>query len=265
VCGLRGHALLGTDVAEITDADALVVRDDGDLRWHRCVRCDSWVPLEPPSDPVRRRMPPREEIQLPPRGKALRDKIVLRVIAVDRAFHFLILAVLAVAVFLIASHEQQLRQDFYRVLADIQGGVGGGPLQAEHHGIIGRLDELFSLSKGTLELVGAGLVALAVIEGVEAVGLWYQRRWAEYLTFIVTTALIPLEIYELTATVSWFKVVALIVNLAIVVYLLVAKRLFGIRGGYAVEVAERERFTGWDALERTAPAASPSAQVESVG
>jgi uncharacterized membrane protein (DUF2068 family) len=265
VCGLRGHALLGTDVAEITEADGLVVRDDGNLRWYRCVRCDSWLPVDPPSNPARRRMPPREEIELPPRGKALRDKIVLRVIAVDRAFHFVILAVLAVAVFLIASHQQQLRQDFYRVLADIQGGVGGGPLQTDHHGLVGRLDELFSLKKGTLQLVGAGLAGLAVIEGVEAVGLWYQRRWAEYLTFIVTTALIPLEVYELTATVSWFKVVALIVNLAIVVYLLVAKRLFGIRGGYAVEVAEREHSTGWDALQRSAPAASPSARAEGVG
>ena len=82
---------------------------------------------------------------------------------------------------------------------------------------------------------------------------------------MVTTALIPLEVYELTATVSWFKVVALIVNLAIVVYLLVAKRLFGIRGGYAVEVAEREHSSGWEALERTAPTTSPSARAEGVG
>jgi uncharacterized membrane protein (DUF2068 family) len=177
---------------------------------------------------------------------------------VDRALHFVILSALAVAVFLIASHEQQLREDFYRVLADIQGGVGGGPLQTEHHGLVGRLDELFSLKKGTLELVGAGLAGLAVIEVVEAVGLWYQRRWAEYLTFVVTTLLIPLEVYELTATVSWFKVVALIVNLGIVIYLLIAKRLFGIRGGYAVELAERERDTGWEALERSTPSAPPS-------
>ena len=265
VCGLRGHALLGTDVAEITEADRLVVRDEGAMRWYRCVRCDSWLPLEPPTDPPRRSMPPREAVELPPRGKALRDKIVLRVIAVDRAFHFVVLGVLAVAVFLIASHEHQLRHDFYRVLADIQGGVGGGPLQTEHRGLVGRLDELFSLRKGTLELVGAGLAGLAVVEGVEAVGLWYQRRWAEYLTFVVTTALIPLEVYELTATVSWFKVVALIVNLAIVVYLLVAKRLFGIRGGYAVELSERRHSTGWEALERTAPANPASAQVQGGG
>jgi uncharacterized membrane protein (DUF2068 family) len=203
-------------------------------------------------------MPPRAEVSLPMRGKPLRDKIVLRVIAIDRAFHFVILAVLAAAVFLIASHEAQLRETFYRVLTDIQGGVAGGPLQTSHNGVVGRLDELFSLDKGTLHLVGAGLAAFAVLEGLEAVGLWLQRRWAEYLTFVATTLLLPLEIYELTAQVSWFKVTALIVNLAIVVYLLYAKRLFGLRGGAEAERGERERDTGWEALERTAPGAEGS-------
>jgi uncharacterized membrane protein (DUF2068 family) len=259
VCGISGHELIGTDAAEVRDSDRLVVREEDGLRWYRCVRCDSWLPLEPPRSPARRRVPSREEVALPLRGKALRDKIVLRVIAVDRALHFVILAALAVAVFLIASHEHQLRADFYRVLTDIQGGVGGGPLQVSHHGLIGRLDELFSLNKGTLHLIGIGLAVLALLEGAEAVGLWYQRRWAEYLTFIVTTALIPLEVYELTAYVSWFKVTALVVNLAIVIYLLVAKRLFGVRGGYAAELSRRERDTGWRALERTTPGSAPPA------
>jgi uncharacterized membrane protein (DUF2068 family) len=258
VCGISGHELVGTDAAEVSGADRIVVREQEGLRWYRCVRCDSWLPLDPPPEPTRRHVPARGEVELPLRGKALRDKIVLRVIAVDRAFHFLILAILAVAVFLIASHEHQLRADFYRVLTDIQGGVGGGPLQTSQHGLVGRLNELFSLQTGTLQLIGAGLAVLAVLEGAEAVGLWYQKRWAEYLTFIVTTALIPLEIYELTSYVSWFKITALLLNLAIVIYLLVAKRLFGLRGGYATELSERERDTGWDALERSSPTASPS-------
>ncbi len=38
-----------------------------------------------------------------------------------------------------------------------------------------------------------------------------------------------------------------------VVYLLYAKRLFGFRGGAAADRAERERDTGWQALERSAP------------
>jgi hypothetical protein len=52
---------------------------------------------------------------------------------------------------------------------------------------------------------------------------------------------------------TWFKAIALVVNLAIVTYLLLAKRLFGLRGGAGFERAERRRDVGWEALERTAP------------
>jgi uncharacterized membrane protein (DUF2068 family) len=253
VCGVRGHALVGTDVAEVRPEDAVVVREYGNVRWHRCLRCDSWLPLPPPKNPARRHLPPRDEIQLPLRGKALRDKIVLRVIAIDRALHFVLLGLLAAAIFLFANHEASLKRTFYKVIADIQGGVGGGPVQTSHTGILGELDRLFTLHTGTLHALGAAVAAYAVLEGVEAIGLWYQKRWAEYLTFVATSAFVPLEVLELTKHVTPFKVTALIVNVAIVVYLLIAKRLFGIRGGAAADEAERARDVGWEALERTTP------------
>jgi hypothetical protein len=62
--------------------------------------------------------------------------------------------------------------------------------------------------------------------------------------------LIP-EGYEVAHRVSALKVVALVVNLAVVSYLLYAKRLFGLRGGGRAEHAERERDNGLAALERT--------------
>src|SRR5205809_2633027 len=86
VCGARGHELVGTDAASVRKSDWALVRDGGDLRWHRCLRCDSWLPLLPPTRPTREHPPEPHEIQLPLRGKALRDKIVLRLIAIDRAF-----------------------------------------------------------------------------------------------------------------------------------------------------------------------------------
>jgi uncharacterized membrane protein (DUF2068 family) len=93
------------------------------------------------------------------------------------------------------------------------------------------------------------------VEGVEAVGLWYQRRWAEYLTLVVTASLLPLEVYELAHRLSPFKVVAFVINVAVVAYLLYAKRLFGLRGGAAAEERAREADVGWAALERTSPEA----------
>jgi uncharacterized membrane protein (DUF2068 family) len=252
-CGVEGHELVGMDVREIRPDDSLVVREYDGARWYRCLRCDSWLPLPPPENPARDHLPPIEEIELPLRGKPLRDKIVLRVIAVDRALHFVVLGLLAVAIFLFASHQQQLHARFYRVLADLQLAIGGGPVQQNGHGIIHSLDVLFTLSTSKLRLAGAAIGAYALLEGAEAVGLWFQKRWAEYLTFIATTALLPLEVYELTNSVSPFKVIALIVNIAIVIYLLLAKRLFGIRGGAAAEEALRERDVGLQALRRTTP------------
>ena len=58
-----------------------------------------------------------------------------------------------------------------------------------------------------------------------------------------------------------FKVIAFIINVAVVVYLLVAKRLFGIRGGAAADEAQRERDMGWGALEAATPwAAKPPSE-----
>ena len=73
--------------------------------------------------------------------------------------------------------------------------------------------------------------------------------------FLVTASLLPFEIYEIVNRTTPFKVLAFIVNVAVVVYLLLAKRLFGLRGGVAADRAERARDYGWDALERAAPPA----------
>jgi len=253
VCGVGGHELLGVDAAELRPEDALFAREEDGLRWYRCLRCDSWLPLAPPKRPSRRFPPERDEVELPLRGKALRDKIVLRVIAIDRAIHFVLLAGLAVLLFVFASHVAGLRRLFNRVVADY-----GGPGRVPKHGLAHDLERLVTLQSGTLRIVALVAVAYAVLEGLEAVGLWFMKRWAEYLTFVATTALLPLEVYELTKRVSPFKVGALVVNLVIVGYLLWAKRLFGLRGGPAAEEAERARDVGWEALERTAPGATVS-------
>jgi len=256
-CGVNGHELVGTDVAHIRPEDALLVREPGDgLRWYRCVRCDAWIPLPPPASPTREQLPGREEIVLPLRGRALRDRYVLRLIALDRVVHFGVLGVLAAAVFLFAQDRAALSQKFYQVLDAVQGGVGG-PNGQGGGGVLGELQKAFAAKPSTLWIVGLVLAGYALLEGVEAIGLWRGKRWAEYLTFLATTVLLVPEVYELTGTITPTKIITLVVNLAVVVYLLVAKRLFGIRGGAAAAVAQRDGDSGWAALERTLPTATP--------
>ncbi len=252
VCGVRGHELIGTDAARLRPEDAIVAREEHGVRWYRCVRCDSWLPLALPARPKRDLPPTREEIELPLRGKALRDKVVLRIIAIDRAIHFVVLGVLSAAVFLFAGHEVRVRNVFYRVVNAVQG-TSVSPAHPSHGGFLRTVEHLFTLKSSTLYLVAVAAAAYAALEGAEAVGLWFQLRWAEYLTFVATFVFMPYEIYELTRTVTAFKIAALTLNVLIAVYLLFAKRLFGLRGGGAAEERARELDVGWEALERTAP------------
>lgn len=254
-CGLQGHELIGTDVAQLEPDDALLARDRDGLRWYRCLRCDSWLPLQPPTNPSRDRLPPRDHIELPLRGRPLRDRFVLRLIAVDRVAHFGLVGLLAVALLLFAHDRERLRGSWTRIVNRLQGATGG-PLTDTHRGLLHDLDRLFTISSGKLVLYGVLLAAYALINLIEAVGLWSSRRWAEYLTLVEVVVLLPVEIHELVVKLSPLKILTLVLNLAVVAYLLVAHRLLGVRGGEQAYRAERERDTGWQALERTAPEAA---------
>lgn len=255
-CGLRGHELVGLDAAAVRSQDAAFVRESDGLRWHRCLRCDSWLPLALPASPGSAFPPERAEISLPLRGKALRDKVVLRVIALDRALHFVALALLSVLILFFERHILTIRDTVYR----IENAVGGGPLRADRgHGILHRLDSLVAVGPTAARNVALAVGAYALLEGVEAVGLWFQRRWAEYLTLIATFAFLPLEIRELIDRLTAFRIIGFLLNVAVVVYLLYAKRLFGLRGGGAAELAERRRDMTWEAVERMGPDGVPLA------
>ncbi len=59
----------------------------------------------------------------------------------------------------------------------------------------------------------------AVLRGVTAYGLWYDRQWAKWLGVITAGVYVPLEIYEIVLHVTTLKLVTLVTNILIVVYL----------------------------------------------
>ncbi|HEY8816707.1 MAG TPA: DUF2127 domain-containing protein [Candidatus Dormibacteraeota bacterium] len=75
-------------------------------------------------------------------------------------------------------------------------------------------------------LLAMGAIVYALLEGTEGVGLAMRRRWAEYLTVVATGLLIPYEAYEVIHKITFFKVGALLLNVAVVAYLAYRKRLF---------------------------------------
>jgi uncharacterized membrane protein (DUF2068 family) len=96
-----------------------------------------------------------------------------------------------------------------------------------------------NVRKGTLVVLIVISLVYTVLELVEAIGLWHERRWAEYLTAIATAGFLPFEIIELTRRVTVIRVGALVINLLILFWLLYRKRLFGIAGGGKTLTHER--------------------------
>jgi uncharacterized membrane protein (DUF2068 family) len=74
--------------------------------------------------------------------------------------------------------------------------------------------------------IAVGAIAYGLLETVEAAGLALRRRWAEYLVLLATVAFLPLEIDELLRSPSALKALALLINIAIAVYLIWRKQLF---------------------------------------
>lgn len=68
-----------------------------------------------------------------------------------------------------------------------------------------------------------GLAALAmtyaVLRFAEAYGLWFGRRWGEWIAAVSGAIYVPVEIYELGRGVSTIKVAALLLNTAVVAYM----------------------------------------------
>lgn len=261
-CALHGHRLVGTDAEDVGPEHHPLVRELSGVRWYRCLRCDAWLPMPGTEPPPRGSMPARYDVEVPLRGRPLRDRIVLRLIAVDRVIHFLVLGALAAAIFIFAQDRNNLKGDYTRILNAIQGAVGGPLFDTKHNRLVGDINHLFTLSTAKLLLFGFAVSLYAALNLIEAVGLWRARRWAEYLTFFELALLLPVEVYELTVHVTTLKALTLALNLAIVLYLLIAKRLFGIRGGGRAEHAIREYDSGWPAVDRNTPAYAPPATVE---
>jgi uncharacterized membrane protein (DUF2068 family) len=126
--------------------------------------------------------------------------------------------------------------------------------------LVGLLHTALTLSSRTLLLLAIGLALYAVVEVVEGTGLWLARRWGEYFAMIATCAGLPLECYDLSRHLTATALVLLILNLALVLYLVLTKRLFGVRGGKRAYDARLRSESILEAAERAASRQQPTDQ-----
>ncbi|MGA3088108.1 MAG: DUF2127 domain-containing protein [Terriglobales bacterium] len=81
------------------------------------------------------------------------------------------------------------------------------------------LQKVGNLTPNQIKRFGVGSFIYAGLFLTEGVGLWLLKRWAEWFSVIITSSLLPIEVYEIHRHPSPIKVLVLILNIAVVGYL----------------------------------------------
>jgi uncharacterized membrane protein (DUF2068 family) len=88
------------------------------------------------------------------------------------------------------------------------------------HALAHFLGKLSAFDDHMARKLAVASLCYAAVFLVEGIGLLSRQRWAEWLTVVVTASFIPIEIYEGVEHFGASKVVALVLNVAILGYLL---------------------------------------------
>ena len=221
-CSRRGHVLYEPVEPEIRT----LVRADTALgtAW-RCLRCGDFV-LDVPTSTG-----PAADAPRPPRGKALRSRLIMRLLAVERVFRFVLVGLGAFAVWKFSNSQHALQDLFEDNLSIFRPVARHYGYDLDNSSVVTTIRKFFSYKRSTLDAAAIALGVYAVIELVEAVGLWLAKRWGEYFAAVATALFLPIEVYELTEHATKFKIATFVLNVIAVLYLVLAKRLFGLRGG----------------------------------
>jgi uncharacterized membrane protein (DUF2068 family) len=95
-------------------------------------------------------------------------------------------------------------------------------ISPDHHFAQVFLDWADNLTEAKLWAVAGVAAAYSVLRFVEAYGLWYARAWAEWIALVSGTLYLPFEVYKLVHRQSVFHISVLLVNLAVVLYMIYA-------------------------------------------
>jgi len=261
-CGAGGHVTFAPDEPGLRDRLGYTAREG--QAW-RCLRCGTFVIGDPTASG------PAEHAPRVRRGNEVRSALILRIFAVERFIRGVVFAALAIAVWRFSVSRLSLEQSYDRALPPLKALLTDLGFSVQHSKLLGLLNKAFTADPKILGYIAIGCAAYAVIELIEGVGLWLLKRWGEYFAMIVTSIGLPYEVYDLLHKVTPLRVVTFLINLALVLYLVLTKRLFGVRGGkhayearlrsesiLAAEIAALEAERAAPAhLGQPAPAAPP--------
>ncbi len=193
----------------------------------RCLRCGTFVPGPPAASGPAAAAPKVR------RDDELRSALILRAFAVERFLRGLLFGFIAYGIWRFKYSRVSVERTFNREYPEVRSLLHELGYNIDRSGLVGLIRHSFTLDQRTLTWLAIAAAVYTVVEFLEAIALWGLRRWGEYFAFVATSAGIPYELYELAAKVTTLRLTAFLVNLALLLYLVLSKRLLGVRGGKA--------------------------------
>jgi uncharacterized membrane protein (DUF2068 family) len=223
-CGHAGHITYAPEEAELREQ--LSTRTAWGDAW-QCLRCGTFVTGQPQATG------PADQAPAVRRGVEIRSALILRFFAVERFARALIFGFFSYLVWRFRNSQESVEQSFRHELPIWRALLRQLGFNIDHSKLVGLIQHALTLSRTSIMVLAAILAAYALVEVIEGIGLWLVRRWGEYFAMVVTSLGLPYEIYDLAAKVTVTRLVLFAINLALVLYLVITKRLFGVRGGRA--------------------------------
>ena len=140
---------------------------------------------------------------------------VLRIIAIYKLVKVLLLLALAYG---------EVRLHDASLAAKLLTWASARPLGLERQVVTQLLTWFSGISVSGIHTLRLVTLCYAAVFAIEGVGLWMRKRWAEWLTTIITASLIPFELWELFYRPNVGKVLVPLANVAIVVILVLHVR-----------------------------------------
>jgi len=140
---------------------------------------------------------------------------ILRIIALYKLVKVLLLLALAYG---------EVRLHDASLAAKLLTWASARPLGLERQVVTQLLTWFSGISASGIHTLRLVTLCYAAVFAIEGIGLWMRKRWAEWMTTIITASLIPFELWELFYRPNVGKVLVTLANAAIVVILVLHVR-----------------------------------------
>lgn len=80
-------------------------------------------------------------------------------------------------------------------------------------------DKAELLNDPILKKIGLAAFCYAALGILEAIGLYLEKAWGEFLTLVITASFLPFEMHEIIRHLTWVRISLFVGNLAVLFYM----------------------------------------------